>query len=644
MSFIFVYNLDMLIKDLVMNASQTGFCTSSYGEFESPNKIYGLLQCSGDILSQQDCSNCSWEAVRSLRQTCGNSTGGQVMLDSCFLRYGNSSFFSELEIDGFYLANINNMSTNYLQNFTSTAFNLLSNLSEAYVCGNNEFAKERAPYSSVGTVYGRVQCWRYISMEECRYCLEIARSNLHQCCSMKQRAQALLESCTVRYEIYAFFNTSPASPPKGGDTSPAIPPKGGAQTPRRNDTSSSPKRIEIILGVVGCVLLALGIGVFALRRKLKSAVISARQVTRAQNEGIHEHYSESTLLKNKQVLFRLESLIESTDNFHESNKLGGGGFGSVYKGKAEDGKQIAVKRLSVRSSQGNEEFMNEVNVLANVRHRNLVKLLGCCAEGPERLIVYEYLPNKSLHTRLFDPDEHGKLLDWQTRCKIIMGIAGGLRYLHEESEPRIIHRDIKANNILLDKTLNPKIADFGLARLFPEDKSHIQTRVAGTYGYMAPEYAMRGQLSMKADVYSFGVLVLEIVSGRKISDADFPQETQSLLEWAWRLYKHGQLLNMIDSTVRETCRVEQAVRCIHVALLCTQADAGIRPSISNVIMMISSCSETLPNPKKPTFFKTSESNLGGSRESQASSVSTASPDGPLVPSINNVTITELEAR
>lgn len=160
-------------------------------------------------------------------------------------------------------------------------------------------------------------------------------------------------------------------------------------------------------------------------------------------------------------------------------------------------------------------------------------------------------------------------------------------------------------------------------------------------GYMAPEYAMRGQLSMKADVYSFGVLVLEIVSGRKISDADFPQETQSLLEWGWRLYKVGHLLNMIDSTIRETCRADQAVRCIHVALLCTQADAGIRPTIANVILMISSSSETLPNPKKPAFFKTSESNLEGS---QASSVSTASPDGPWVPSLNNVTITELESR
>lgn len=468
-------NLVILMNDLVMNASQTGFCTSSYGQ--SPNIIYGLLQCSEDI-SRQDCSSCSRGALHGLMEVCGNTTGGEVWLENCFLRSDNSTFFSTLDTYGTYLVNVVNISTSDVNSFTNATVNLLSNLSrKVYVHAEKRFAEGSAAYSSLGTVYGQVQCWRDVSNKDCRSCLQYAMNSLYGCCSNKQGGQALLGSCKVRYEIYPFFHTSTGS--NISTSPPTHPLKGAAQTPGSNGTSASPKSIHIILGIVGGVLLALLICLFATRRKLKSA-ISGRPVTRARNEEIHENYSESTLLKQKQIIFTLEALMESTDNFHESNKLGGGGFGSVYKGKTKDGKQIAVKKLSVRSSQGNEEFMNEVKVLAHVRHRNLVKLLGCCAEGPERLIVYEYLPNKSLHTLLFDPDQQGKLLDWQTRYKIIMGIAGGLRYLHEESDPPIIHRDIKANNILLDKTLNSKIADFGLARLFPEDESHIQTRVAGT--------------------------------------------------------------------------------------------------------------------------------------------------------------------
>jgi len=393
------------------------------------------------------------------------------------------------------------------------------------------------------------------------------------------------------------------------------------------------------------VIIALIVCLFAMRNKVKS-VISQKLVTRAQNKEIYENKPESTLLPEEQILFTLKTLIEATDNFHEDKKLGEGGFGPVYKGTTRDGNEIAVKKLSVESGQGKVEFMNEVELVANVQHRNLVKLIGCCAEGPERLLVYEYLPNRSLDTFVFDSEKKSQL-DWEKRYHIIMGIARGLLYLHEDSHLRIIHRDIKANNILLDEELNPKIADFGLARLFTEDKNHIQTRVAGTYGYMAPEYAMQGQLSVKTDIYSFGVLVLEIVSGRKSSDTDFPEEIETLLEWAWTLFKNGNLLSVIDSTLRETCWEEQVLRCIHVALLCTQADAGIRPSISNVILMISSATVTLPIPTHPAFMKrnlqgfTACGSSEGIHELSSTSFGHATSFGP---SVNDVTIPELEPR
>jgi serine/threonine protein kinase len=362
------------------------------------------------------------------------------------------------------------------------------------------------------------------------------------------------------------------------------------------------------LGVVGGgLLLALLVFLFAMRRKLKSAIFR-------RGYGVDEQVEEETSVSQDPqiVTFKMETLMAATENFHDGNKLGEGGFGPVYKGTTQDGKEIAVKKLSLNSVQGKTEFLNEVNLVAKIQHRNLVKLLGCCAEGSERLIVYEYLANNSLDKILFDPVKR-KQLDWQKRYNIILGIARGLLYLHQDSQPRIIHRDIKASNILLDDKLNPKIADFGLAKLFPEDESHVSTRVAGTYGYMAPEYAMQGQLTVKADVYSFGVLLLEVVTGRKNMDYNLSPEMQILLGWAWRSYEIGNIVQMIDPlALIERCSEQQALRCIQVGLLCTQAEASLRPPMSTATLMLSSHSATLPNPTKPVFVSSTNQNTSSS--------------------------------
>ncbi|RZR95109.1 hypothetical protein BHM03_00023909, partial [Ensete ventricosum] len=214
-------------------------------------------------------------------------------------------------------------------------------------------------------------------------------------------------------------------------------------------------------------------------------------------------------------LFDLGTIVDATNNFSVHSKLGEGGFGPVYKGNLGGEQEIAVKRLSKTSVQGLDEFKNEVLLIAKLQHRNLVRLLGCCIQDGERMLIYEYMPNRSLDAILFDKAKAG-LLDWRRRYNIIVGIARGLLYLHQDSRFRIIHRDMKAGNILLDKDMCPKISDFGMARIFGGDETEANTRrVVGTYGYMSPEYAMDGVFSVKSDVFSFGVLVLEIVSGKR---------------------------------------------------------------------------------------------------------------------------------
>ncbi|KAL5546082.1 hypothetical protein UlMin_005769 [Ulmus minor] len=303
-------------------------------------------------------------------------------------------------------------------------------------------------------------------------------------------------------------------------------------------------------------------------------------------------------LEHWDLFFELQTLQIATNFFSELNKLGHGGFGPVFKGLMPNGQEVAVKKLSVDSRQGLREFTNEVKLLLKLQHKNLVQLLGCCVEGPEKMLVYEYLPNRSLDYFLFDKKKSASL-DWATRFRIVTGVARGLLYLHEEAPERIIHRDIKASNILLDDKLHPKISDFGLARLFPGDDTHVNTfRISGTHGYMAPEYAMRGYLSVKTDVFSYGVLVLEIVSGRKNHDMQLGGDKIDLLSYTWMLYQVGKSLEVLDPSLIR-CNRDEAAMCIQLGLLCCQSNIADRPDMNYVHLMLSSDSFTLPRPSKP---------------------------------------------
>ncbi|KAL1567052.1 G-type lectin S-receptor-like serine/threonine-protein kinase0 [Salvia divinorum] len=330
---------------------------------------------------------------------------------------------------------------------------------------------------------------------------------------------------------------------------------------------------------------------------------------------------------------KLATIREATNSFSQQNMIGVGGFGPVYKGSLPTGQEIAVKRLSKSSGQGLEEFKNEVLLITKLQHRNLVKLLGCCIEGEEMVLIYEYLQNKSLDTFVFDHDRR-TVLSWPTRFDIIMGIAKGLLYLHHDSRFKIIHRDLKTSNILLDVSLNPKISDFGLARTFEEDQSLSRTkRVVGTYGYMAPEYAFHGKFSVKSDIYSFGVVLLEIISGKKNREFEHNDHCHSLLGHAWLLWKEKRIMEVMDECLKETFVESEVKRCIHVGLLCVQKLSEDRPIMPSVVLMLATDGATLPEPNEPGYFIEGSCNPLPSFKS------------PSIKSENGmVTITDLEGR
>ncbi|KAK3424091.1 hypothetical protein EUGRSUZ_F00872 [Eucalyptus grandis] len=331
-------------------------------------------------------------------------------------------------------------------------------------------------------------------------------------------------------------------------------------------------------------------------------------------------------------LFDLATIVKATDGFSEDNLIGAGGFGPVYKGNLFTGQEVAVKRLSRNSGQGLEEFKNETILIAKLQHRNLVGLLGCCMEREERILVYEYMQNKSLDCFIFDR-ERCLLLDWEKRFDIIIGIARGLLYLHHDSKLQVIHRDLKASNILLDGSLSPRISDFGLARIFACDEKEAKTkRIIGTYGYMSPEYAFDGKFSVKSDVFSFGVMLLEIVSGKRNRGFCHPNHHHNLLGHAWLLWSEDRAMELIDGCLCDSVE-PQVKRCIHVGLLCVQKFPNDRPAMSSVVAMLGNESASLPPPKHPGFFM----------ERSSMDLSTTQMHEELH-SVNVVTVTMLDGR
>ncbi|KAH6795586.1 hypothetical protein C2S51_036572 [Perilla frutescens var. frutescens] len=389
--------------------------------------------------------------------------------------------------------------------------------------------------------------------------------------------------------------------------------------------SKGRKRVILIASVIsmaGIVLLCLVVFLFCVWKRKRDS--------NARKEG---QFSGSLGKEGELPFFNLSTILKATDKFSINNKIGEGGFGPVYKGILENGQEIAVKRLSKTSKQGVDELKNEVILIAKLQHRNLVRTLGCCIDGEESMLIYEYMPNNSLDLILFDQTK-SKLLDWRKRFNIINGIAKGLLYLHQDSRLRIIHRDLKASNVLLDGEMNPKISDFGLARSFGGNETEAQTRrVVGTYGYMSPEYAIDGLFSIKSDVFSFGVLVLEIVSGKRNRGFSLKDHSLNLLGHAWTLHKEGRACELVDESLdMESLEMSEALRSIKVGLLCVQKCQEDRPTMSSVVFMLGNQVQ-VAEAKQPGFFVGRDVNdFGGEHESSYNSSNATNSE-------NQVTIT-----
>ncbi|KAG4142370.1 hypothetical protein ERO13_D06G125400v2 [Gossypium hirsutum] len=633
-------NLNRLISSFSANtANDYGFYNLSSGEGSS--RVNSIALCRGDVGSG-DCLGCINNATTELRSLCPDQREAIIWYDNCMFRYTNRSIFGVVEDDPLlYMWNDNNVTD--VDAFNQSLSTLLDSLINSASSGTSlrKFATGSAQVTPFQTVYALVQCTPDLSQAECTSCLSAAIEFIPECCDRKQGGRVLEPSCNFRFEIERFYNLTTADTPLTSTPPPTTsPPSNNTKNTTGKKSNSSRTIIIASFSAVAFAVLVVCSCIFIFLRVRKSKVKGEKGGEAA--EAVDE-------IKNAEALqYDFSTISAATNHFSNSNKLGQGGFGAVYKGKLAGGELIAVKRLSTDSGQGDLEFKNEVLLVAKLQHRNLVRLQGFCLERNERLLIYEFVPNASLDQFLFDPVKRA-YLDWEKRYKIIGGIARGLLYLHEDSRLRIIHRDLKASNILLDAEMNPKIADFGMARLCAFDQTHGATsKIVGTYGYMAPEYAMHGQFSVKSDVFSFGVLVLEVLSGQKNSSFHKGDNVDDLLSYAWRNWKDGTANELVDSTLKDSSTTE-VMRCLHIGLLCVQENVAERPNMASVALMLTSYSVTLPLPSQPAFFMHSNTqsevemlwsedlNSGATKYSQ-------SRKETAVVSENEVTITELHPR
>ncbi|KAL3740600.1 hypothetical protein ACJRO7_021819 [Eucalyptus globulus] len=612
-------NLNTLLSSLssASTNSTNGFANDTAGQ-NPPDQAYGLFLCRGD-LNATTCSDCVTTGKQEILQRCPNQRVSVIWHDLCMLRYSNQSISSAMErspnLTWYNIGDVTN-TTQFMDVLLKTMRDITARASAGG--SGKKVAVAEANITSFQKLYALSQCTPDLTEWDCNACLQFASGYFVQ---KKQGGRVLTPSCNVRFESYPFYNASALLVP-------APPPLPLVTGPKGKSNKSTVIAIAITVPV-GVVMVLLFLTCCLLGGKKMDEVVE-------RNNGANE------LTTMESLQFDLATIQAATNDFSPENKLGEGGFGEVFQGRLLDGQQIAVKRLSRSSRQGDEEFKNEVLLVAKLQHRNLVRLLGFCLEGDEKLLIYEFVPNKSLDYFLFDPQKSNQL-NWSLRYKIVSGIARGMLYLHEDSRLRIIHRDLKCSNILLDSEMNSKISDFGMARIFGVNQTQASTnKIVGTFGYMSPEYAMHGEFSVKSDVYSFGILLIEIICGKKNNFYHQLDGGGYLASYVWNKWRDGTPLKVLDPAIVDSYSRDEVLRCLHIGLLCIQEDPAIRPTMTTVVLMLSSNYFNPPSPQHPAFFIRSRS--GGLSIPMKELGSNQSTSRTLPSSTNDMSITELYPR
>ncbi|KAK9932617.1 hypothetical protein M0R45_019845 [Rubus argutus] len=624
---IYQSNINVVFSSLISIATNDlGYYNTTIGGQDPATAVYGSFQCRGDV-TPEVCQECVKNASANVQNICPYAKISIIWYELCKLRYSNTSFFGKMEDSPqLVVPNTENITEpdRFMKLLADTLNSSVAPAANA-PSGAKKFATNVATFTDFLQLYTLMQCTPDLSSLACELCLRGAIKDLLVRSNGKKGGNVLNPSCNVRHELYLFYNIQTASP----SPRPILSPPTGAVT-RKYDHIKS---LTIVAIVVPISIVLFLVGCFLLRRR----------EARKKYGAIQEQSGENEITTVESLQFDLATIKAATNQFSVDYRLGEGGFGEVYKGILPNGQEIAVKRLSTNSGQGVEEFKNEIVLVAKLQHRNLVRLLGFCSEGQEKILVYEFVQNKSLDHFLFDSDIQVKL-DWSSRYKIICGIARGILYLHHDSRLKIIHRDLKASNVLLDGEMNPKISDFGMARIFGVDQTQGNTRrIVGTYGYMAPEYAMHGQFSEKSDMYSLGVLILEIVAGKKNTSFCQSDCGENLFTYAWKHWRDGTPEELLDSKLRGSYSRKEVITCIHIALRCVQEDPEERPTMQTIFLMLNGYSSVnMPLPQEPAFFLHSRAELNV--PSVTSESSNQLPSNSVSCSVNEVSITELYPR